>query len=133
MFIAALLVYLFRVARKLTVPWQRMTAGGLIVCATVVFLVGAAQSGQNYFAFLRNDIDQAALTRDAIALEKKGHTGFWLTTEPVAAYYLGYTRYYSRSTLGESYYLDSFLSNYFEGQPVLYERERAPYGVLGVR
>ena len=133
MFVAGLLLYLFRIARKFKMRSHRMTASILVGCAAVVFAAGTIQSSLNYYTYLHNDIDQAALARDAIALERNEHAGFWLITEPVAAYYLGYTRYYSRSTLGESYYSDHFLSNYFEGQPVLYEQERVPYGVLGVR
>ena len=134
--VAALLLYLYNVAkaaREARSRWLRMTAGILCAAALAVFLLGAATSWQNYIAYLSNDIDQATLAYDAKSLEYQGRAGFWLTTEPVAAYYLGYTRYYSRSTLGESYYSDSLPPNYFEGQSVPYEWERAPYGVLAVR
>jgi 4-amino-4-deoxy-L-arabinose transferase-like glycosyltransferase len=131
--IAALLRYCIATVREASLRWQRIGASILWPAALTLLILGAASSYRNYIAYLDNDIDQAALVHDAKILEHQGRMGFWLTTEPVAAYYLGYTRYYSRSTLGETYYSDSLPPNYFESQPVSYEWERAPYGVLAVR
>ena len=75
-----------------------------VVVSYYIFYFGASQSYSNYFKYLRNDVNFAGLANNVLTLEKQDQAGgpaprraFWLTPEPIAAYYLGYTQRYSRA------------------------------------
>ena len=58
---------------------------GTIVLASlaIIFATGVVKSYSSYIEYLHNDVDRAQLTHDAIALERQGRMGFWLTPEAI--------------------------------------------------
>lgn len=97
-----------------------------------IFAWGLIKSYANYIEYLHNEVDRTQLTKDVISLEQDGRLGFWLTPEPIATYYLGFTQRYSRANRPG---LDGTLArqNYFEFASLSYADDGNDYTVLEVR
>ena len=130
---AGLVLYLYSGIYQAFERWEKIAGGIVSAGLALVFLCGVVQSYRSYYAYLRNDYDHIALAFDAKSLESQGRVGYWYMPEPIGAYYLGYTRHYSRSTIAGPTFSDGLSSNYFEQQSVSYESRTPEYGVLAVR
>ncbi len=132
-------------SRKGAMPSFRIAGIAAVVIAFVIFGWGLADSYSNYFAYLHNDYDHAQLAKEALALElsQAGTTAprvgqsfqpaaFWLLPEPIGAYYLGFSQFYSRAVHP---CLDGPLAfrNYFEWASVPYCRDLNGLGILAIR
>ncbi len=131
--VSAVVLYLYSRMFQVLTRWAQVGIVLFTVGLAIVFLAGVTQSYQSYHQYLRNDYDHEALANNARSLEQQGRSGYWYCPEPIAAYYLGYTRHYSRSTIKGPSYSDGLPSNYFEQQSVPYESKTPDYGVLAVR
>ena len=117
---------------------SRTIAIATIVIAFGIFGWGLGNSYSNYFSYLRNDYDHARLAKDALELEAQGRWrsnqthAFWLLPEPIGAYYLGFSQFYSRAIRPS---LDGTAAeqNYFEWASVPYGRDLNGYGILAIR
>ncbi|GEM_PF-2434222 len=120
---------MWRVARALPEKILWRIASALIA---VLFIVGTVQAYTAYFDYLSNDVDRTSLARSVLQLEQRGARGFWLISEPVGAYYLGFTQHYSRAVRGN---LDGECArnNYFEWSAIPYSDEWTSYGVQEIR
>jgi 4-amino-4-deoxy-L-arabinose transferase-like glycosyltransferase len=110
-----------------------------VVVAYYIFYFGASHSYSNYFKYLRNDVDFSGLANKVLTFEKQDQAGaaaprraFWLTPEPIAAYYLGYTQRYSRVNYPN---MDgpTATQNFFEFASVPYSDDWRGDKVLAVR
>jgi len=102
----------------------------LIVCG--VYLYGMAQEYERYVSYLENDVDRADVARTVLQAESAGKRAFWLTPEPIAAYYLGFSQHYSRA-IRTGLDGEPAQQNYFEWVAVPYAEEWRSYSVLSVR
>jgi hypothetical protein len=110
-----------------------------VVVSYYIFYFGASHSYSNYFKYLKNDVDFAGVANKVLTLEKQDQAGgiaprraFWLTPEPIAAYYLGYTQRYSRANYPN---LDGPTANqnFFEFAGVPYADDWKGDKVLAIR
>lgn len=130
MLLAALGVMLYDHARNSEQNKTYYRVGLLAFAALIV--LGYSRSYAHYIHYLGNNTDHHALATSVAELERQGHRGFWLMSEPVGAYYLGFSQHYSRSAGVQAH--DSLASdNYFEFSGVPYSQETSEYKVLTAR
>jgi hypothetical protein len=112
-------------ASKQTIALVRAAAGIAVLCGV---LIQGTRSTVNYMAYLNNDLDLASAQQDLANAERI----FWPEGSPVvAAYYLGFSQYYSLAERGA---LDTNMSrHYFLGSTSPYSADTLPYGVLLAR
>jgi len=115
-----------------------------IVIATIVFAFGIFGFGlyssySNYCSYLHNNFDHSQLAKEVLVIEHRNVMGnrpstraFWLLPEPIGAYYLGFSQFYSRAIYPS---LDGPLAeqNYFEWASVPYGRDMDGYHILAIR
>ncbi|MDP4241904.1 MAG: glycosyltransferase family 39 protein [Bacteroidota bacterium] len=112
--------------------WLRAGIALVLGASIGIFLMGAYKSYRSYWTYLKNDTDASAIARTVTDLEHDGRHGYWLIPEPIGAYYLGFSQYYSRAAGIDAQ--DSLADfNHFEFSAQPYSGERTPYSVLEVR
>ena len=132
MIAAPLAMYLWDRVRHPLLPIFRYLAGIVLAGMTAIYCFGNYAEAKNYLAYLSNDIHLDSIARDARDLESTHHNVFFLLPEPIGAYYMGFTQFYSRATRPG---LDGARGNatYFEYSPRPYSAENQTYGVLAAR
>jgi hypothetical protein len=110
---------------KQTMALIRAFAGIAVLCGVVI---QGGRSTVNYIAYLNNDLDLEQARRDLRDADRV----FWPEGSPVvAAYYLGFSQYYSLAERGA---LNTAMSrHYFLGSTSPYSADTLPYGVLLAR
>lgn len=132
--IAALTVFVADWIRQLKRGWLSATAVMATFVIAVLLLGGMARVYLHYWNYLTNDFDVESLARDARTLERANPDshGYWLISEPIGAYYLGFSQHYSRSS-GVSAGDPFAACNWFEFSAAPYNAEAVPYNVLRAR
>jgi hypothetical protein len=118
--------------RKRTASGSSIIAIAAVILAFGIFGWGLANSYSNYIAYLQNDYDHARLAEETQTHETQGQRAFWLLPEPIGAYYLGFSQFYSRAIHPS---LDGVAAerNFFEWASVPYGEDLNGYGILAIR
>jgi hypothetical protein len=132
MTVAGLTNWLWNLYRQTTAKLDRRLAAGALIIIAAGISIGMTVEYVRYAEYLGNDVDMQQIAHRTITeRQTPGSRVFWYVAEPIAGYYLGFSRDYSRAIAADTTMTGSF--NYFDGRTVSHSADRSSYHVLDIR